>query len=229
MSVSTTIADFRTDLATNISQLPDATALRWYNDGRDVLIDRIIQEKEDFFYDVFTTDLTLGKNEYKMNKRGDLAADGVTVLNGVAKTKSLSVKFKSTDEYYTKLSPRTQENLDYDEASYDETKTPFFILSDTSWFVYPTPTEDVTDGLKAYLITYPKKLALGDDETLPDNFSKAIRYYFFARYYEGANRPEKVELNDAKFTKEINRVATSLSGRVSSPKQIKTPSLNYFK
>lgn len=75
MSVSTTIADFRTDLATNSVQLPDATAIRWYNDGRDVLIDRIIQEKEDFFYDVLTTDLVLGKNEYKMNKRGDFAAD----------------------------------------------------------------------------------------------------------------------------------------------------------
>lgn len=75
MSISTTISEFRFDLGANVSQVSDAVGLRWYNDGRDVLIDRIIQEKEDFFYDVFTTDLTFGKNEYKMNKRGDLAAD----------------------------------------------------------------------------------------------------------------------------------------------------------
>jgi len=229
MSVSTTLAEIRFDVSANISQLSNEVGLRWYNDGRDILIDRIIQEKEDFFYDILTTDLTLGKNEYRMNKRGDLAQDGVTVLNGVAKTKSLSVKFKSTDEYYTKLSPKVQENLDYDEERYSETKVPFFILSDTSWFVYPTPTEDITDGLKAYVITYPKKLALTDEETLPDNFSKAIRYYVFARYYESSHRTNEAELMDAKFTKEINRVGNSLSGRISAPKQRTTPSFRNFK
>lgn len=59
MSISTTLSEIRFDLGANSSELPDAVALRWYNDGRDVLIDRIIDEKEDFFYDVFTTDLTL--------------------------------------------------------------------------------------------------------------------------------------------------------------------------
>ena len=119
--------------------------------------------------------------------------------------------------------------MDYDIGDYAETRTPFYVLSDTSWFIYPTPTEDVADGLKIYVITYPKKLAITDDETLSDSISKAIRYYVFARYYESAHRQNEAELYDSKFTKETNRVAKTLSGRISSPKQIKTPSLNRFK
>lgn len=168
MTVASDIVDFRTDNSCSIQQLPDATALRYYNDCRDILIDRIIQEKEDFFYNEIRTNLVAGQREYIVPKRGELPT------GALVKTKGISIKFKSTDTYYTKLDPTVMENLDYDLLSYDKTTSPFFVMSDNSNFLYPTPTEDITNGMIIYGIMYPEKLALTDEETLPNQHKKAI-------------------------------------------------------
>ena len=79
MPISTELADFRTDNACDISQLPDAVGLRYYNDCRDIVIDKIIDEKEDFFYNEITTGLVISQREYKLPKRGDLDDLGVAM------------------------------------------------------------------------------------------------------------------------------------------------------
>jgi hypothetical protein len=72
MTVSATITNFRFDTGCDISQLPDPQALRYYNDCRDILIDAIKKEKEDYFYNEIKADLISGQREYKLPKRGDL-------------------------------------------------------------------------------------------------------------------------------------------------------------
>lgn len=57
MSLSTILADFRADNAVTSAQMSDAIGARWYNDGRDVLIDAITQKKEDYFWNTLTGDL----------------------------------------------------------------------------------------------------------------------------------------------------------------------------
>jgi len=47
-------------------------------------------------------------------------------------------------------------------------------VQDNSIFIYPAPLE--ATELKIYAIMYPKKLALSDEETLPDNIEKVIMY-----------------------------------------------------
>lgn len=72
MTISTELANFRIDNACDTTQLPDSVGLRYYNDGRDVLIDRIIEEKEDYFYNEIRANLIAGQREYTIPKRGDL-------------------------------------------------------------------------------------------------------------------------------------------------------------
>lgn len=141
--VSAILSDFRHDSGIPANQVSDANLLRYYNDVRDEVVDRIVAEKEDFFYDEYTVDLVNGKREYVLAKRGDLAEDGVTVLDGILKIKAISVKFKSTDTDYTLIRPEAVSNLDYDSLSYEKTVSPFYVVSDNSVFLYPFPTEDI--------------------------------------------------------------------------------------
>ena len=110
-------AAFKIDYAPNIV---DTTFLRYYNDSRDIVIDRIVQEKEDFFYNELYVDLVDGKREYVMPKRGDLAEDGITVLDGIKKVKDVGVKFLSTDTTYTKIGPSNTDVLPSDLLAYSE-------------------------------------------------------------------------------------------------------------
>lgn len=174
MSIATDIADFRFDNAIDTEKLTDANALRYYNDVRDTVIDRIVQEKEDYFYNEFIVDLVIGKREYLLPKRGDLAEDGVTVLDGIKKIKNIGIKYSATDTQYSKLRLESSDNLDKDLLSYSETVSPFYVLSDNSVFLYPTPNEDVDAGLIVYAISQPKKVILTDTETLPDFVKKII-------------------------------------------------------
>lgn len=226
MSVSTTLAEFRVDMWCDIIQLSDATGLRYYNDARDELIDAITKEKENFFYNSVTTSTVIGQNEYRFPKRWDLAQDWVTILDGLQKIKWVSWKIKTTDEEYTVLRPTTLENLEKDIESYDETANPFYCVMDNSIFIYPAP-EEVSE-LKIYAIMYPKKLALVDTETLPDQHIKAILYGVKKRFLESQTRVQESQLADAKFEQEKTKVAVALSGRIQAPIQRSTPNLNYL-
>lgn len=171
----------------------------------------------------------LGQREYTIPKRGDLASDGITVLNGIAKTKKIGVKYKTTDTEYTQVNLRNTDVLALDLLSYDETTTQFYVLSDNSWFLYPTPTESVVGGLIIYGITYPKKLIISDEETLPDQFAKAILLYVASKWYSSQRLFNEGTMFMNEFTAECNRVAVSLSGRVQSPKQVTFPSFRMYK
>ena len=227
MTITDVLADFRIDNACTITQLPDTVALRYYNDARDIVIDRIVQEKEDFFYNELTVDTLIGKREYLLPKRGDLAEDGVTVLDGIKKIKEIGFKSKSTDIVYTKLPIRNTDVLEYDLLSYSEATnvSPFYVLSDTSVFIYPSPTEDIDAGLCFYSIMQPKKLILTDTETLSDNISKVVLLGLAQRWFTSQKQYDYANVAQASFDKELSRVGTSLSGRVQSPKQRTTPNL----
>ena len=231
MTISTTLAEFRTDISCDIYQLPDTTALRYYNDSRDELIDEITKEKEDYFYNYFTWATIIWQNEYSLAKRWDLAtkvspSDPDVFLDWIYKIKWVSVKFKSTDTELTVLRPVTMENLEKDIESYDETANPFYCLMDNSIFIYPAPTE--VNEYRIYAITYPKKVILTDEETLPDQHIKAILYWVKARYLESQSRLQESQLAQAQFDKEKTKVAKALSGRIQTPIQKTTPNLNYL-
>lgn len=227
MTINTTLAEFREDIACDIYQLPDPTALRYYNDSRDELIDEIIKEKEDYFYNYFTWATVIWQNEYTLAKRWDLVNwTWPETLPWIYKIKWVSVKFKSTDAELTPLRPVTMENLEKDIEAYDETSNPFYCLMDNSIFIYPAPKE--VNEYRIYAITYPKKVIWTDEETLPDQHIKAILYWVKARYLESQTRLQEAQLAQAQFDKEKTKVAKALSGRIQTPIEKTTPNLNFL-
>jgi hypothetical protein len=140
----------------------------------------------------------------------------------------VSIKFKATDTNYTKLAPRVLENLEDDLLSYGISNEQFFVVSDKSTFIYPSPTENITAGMIIYGIMYPQKLTLASEETLDDDISKAILLGIAERYFTSQKLTGEAQLAGAKFTAECDRVCLSLSSRMQSPVNITTPNLSRY-
>lgn len=227
MTITQTLADFRIDNWCDIYQFPNETGLRYYNDNRDELIDAIIEEKEDYFYNYYTSNTVIWQNEYTLAKRWDIAEDWVTILDWVAKVKAVSWKINSTDTEFTLLRAVNLNNLEKDIESYDETSTPFFCLMDNSIFIYPAPKE-VTE-FKIYGIMYPKKLALTDTDTLPDQHTKTILLWVAERYFTSQKLTNEAILARNKFEEAKLRVCKALSWRITWPVQRTTPNITNLK
>lgn len=223
MSINTILADYRIDNWIDIIQLPDTVWLRYYNDCRDEIIDSIIAEKEDFFYSYYSTNTVIWQNEYRLTKRGD--SNGLWwYLDWIHKIKSISWKINSTDGFLTKIKPISFDSLDYDVENFDKTVEPFFYIADNSIFLYPTPLE--ATELKIYWIMYPKKIIWSDNETLPDNISKAIWYWIKKRYLESIWDVNNSIVASQKFEEEKLKVRNIVSWRIITPIQRTTPYLN---
>ena len=227
MTISTELANFRTDNWCDINQLPDTVWLRYYNNSRDILIDRITAEQEDYFYNEIKTNIIDWQREYTIPKRWDLDSNN-NPMDWLQKIKGISIKFKDTDIKYSKLSPNVLENKDNDLQSYSDTSSPFYVVSDNSYFLYPTPTENIINWVIIYWIMYPKELALTDSETLPDRIKKAILLWVAERFFSSQKMYQEAQIAWAKFVAEINRVAITLSWRIQAPTQITTPNLNHL-
>jgi len=220
MTIITELADFRIDMACDILQLPDIVWTRYYNDSRDELIDAIIEEKEDYFYNSITTSTVVDQNEYLFPVR-DANQDWLQ------KVKWISWELNSTDDALTPIYPKTLENLDYDLESYDDTINPFYLVQDNSLFIYPAPKEITT--LKIYGILYPKKLLGADVDTLPDQYTKVLMYWLKSRWLESQLRIPEAQEARAKFEVGILKVCNALSGRIQAPVQRDIPNINYLK
>lgn len=230
MTISQELANFRIDNSTNTTQLPDSVWLRYYNDWRDILIDKIISKKEDFFYNEITTWITQLQREYALPKRWDLDWNWNPIW-WIIKIKSLSRKYKADDTYYTKIDNKILENLPYDlwdYENYENTAEEFYVLSDNSVFLYPVPTETITDWLKMYWIVYPLELGLNDEETIFSQYKKVILLYVSKRYFESQRLFNEAQIFENKFNIEVERIANTISGRVQSPKPITTPNLQNY-
>ena len=226
-NITTELANFRIDMGIDINQLPDTVWLRYYNDSRDLFIDRIIKEKEDYFYNYFTWTFVIWQNEYTLAKRWDLSNDPVpVVLDWIFKIKWVVAKFSSTDTEFTKLTSKTIENLEKDITSYSNTTNPFYCLMDNSVFIYPTPT--ATTNYKIHCITYPKKLALSDTDTLPDQYTKIIMYWVKKRWFESQMKENESQLAKNEFEDWIYKSCIALSGRINEPTERTLPYLGYL-
>lgn len=225
MSIETTLADFRYDMSADIIQLPDNVGLRYYNDWRDKMIDAIIEEKEDYFYNYVIAQTVVWQNEYKMPKRWDLWKDK-TKLDWVHKIKQVACKINATDTDYTIFRPVTLENLEKEIESYDKTSDPFVCVMDNSFFIYPAPKE-VTE-MKIHAIMYPKKLILTDNDTLPDQYTKAIMLYVKTRWLDSQNRIAESQVAEQRFETEVVRLCKAMSWRIQTPIQREAPNLSYL-
>lgn len=211
MTIQETLVDYRVDMPCDILQMSDVAWLRYYNIARDRIIEAIMEEREDYFYNYNISQTIVSQNEYSIPKRGDLAQDMITVLDWITKVKWIWIKVKPTDTEYKKLEPKRIENLVWDISEYANTATPFYSLMDNSIFLFPIPKE-VLDFKIEWIVHY-KKVTLTDTERLPDITSLCLFYGVKYLWLETQWRISEAQFFKQNFENEIKNICRNLSGR----------------
>ena len=144
---------------------------------------------EDYFYDYFTTDTVANQTEYVLEPQ-------TSTSNGMNKIISVGIKFNTTDTTYKPVRAYASSGL-YNSVEWTVSNQsqwdPFYILKDTSLFIYPAPTVAVDDGLRVHVsINLINLLAWGAESTvkIPPNFHYVIalgmkRYIGWMRSLDG--------------------------------------------
>lgn len=132
-TIQTEINRVRKNSNIDSQQYSDTNALMDFN---KLLRELWVFAKEN--WDIWTGDIVDGQNEYKANELIDTP----------------NVKITNVDKVYVNYGDklREAEYVDYylvDKTSTDfKQDTPIFTFRDSSIFLYPTPDEDVTDGIQ---------------------------------------------------------------------------------
>ncbi len=136
-------------------------ALLDLNNRRSDMIGRIQSEVDEGWYWTWAipdTGLSADQNEYNIKKVNVGDTWRINQIDGV------SVKYKTDDEYIP-LDSVHPSSLDYDLDYYKTyAGKPFYFIKDESIFIYPSPTEDVSDGIKIYCVLQPNDVTLTSTE-----------------------------------------------------------------
>ena len=224
MNSATAITEFRLDNYIDTNQLSDANALIFLNRWYRKLINEIrTKVDEDYFYNEWTVDSVIWQREYSLEKR-----DSDTPW--IVKIKGVSIKYKSTDDYI-KARPTTFANLDRDLTWYETNQPawePFYIVSDNSIFIYPKPTEVVTNWIKLYWIADPVELTTSSSEW---DIKIPLEYHYILplsmAYYSFKARWMINEKNDClnDLNIETAKMIRELSDRIISPIESEMPNI----
>lgn len=221
----------RLNTGVNSTNIPDATLLTITNvTYRDIINVITSSVSENFFYDELTCPTVIGQTEYTFPVRDTVVA-GVT-QDGLKKLEGVSIKYLSTDEYYTVAKPSTFTSLEYDKAWYAENQNranPFFIVYDKSVSIFPAPTEEQT--MKLYGVVDPKSIISGASESdikIPLDFHHLIVLGNEYRIYKA--RRMTSDKNDAlaEYKNELQKMVSQLSDRIIRPLESELPYLNHL-
>lgn len=208
-------------LAWNVdsTEIPDATLLPHLNARYHQIENGIVADiNEDFFYDEFLADTVQDQREY-------------TLPSNIKKVIELSIKYLSTDTEYTKIVNTRIPNLDYAPDYYDDANNRFYYIADKSLFVYPTPTEAVTDGLKLYGVVNLVDLTSSGTESdikIPVEQHTILAYALRADIYRIRGLLNESTLAENEFSDKYNKMISQLADRKNSPTVAEMPYINYL-
>lgn len=230
-----TIKDYleraRKETNTSIYQVSDVELLDFLNRRRNEIVNELITKvNEDFFFEIFTTDLVAGQNEYSLQK---------CLPDQEGMKKIISLEIKSEDDRPYTLIPKRGMNslgLSLDELNAMSENQSFFDIKDSSIFLYPAPKESVPNGIRGQAITSVRDLQLTDNEEAIFPGHSDLRD-FYELIYIGAKidcrdlkqdfDKKSLAMNDYEIIK--RKMLSYLSDRYNSPAEFQAPTLDYYK
>jgi hypothetical protein len=221
-TVANYITNFRQDNPVKTGQLSDDIALERFNRYYHKLENKIaVFLQENYFTETITANLVDGTNAYPL-PTGDSDADD-TAAREFKKMLSVSIKYDTNYTYYKKAKLQDVGNLEKDISWYAENQSeedPFFIFDNNNLIIYPTPTSNVTDGLKFIYARTEKDVLSTDSESdlsIPRQYIHIILVGMKIPYHQA--RGDINAKNDAiaEFEREVNNAMSEISDRYIKP------------
>ena len=218
------------DTHTNDNNYPDAQALLTMNIRYADLVDLIVNYvKERFFWDIWETDTIIWQSEYLAESLG-VSPDDLDIK----KIDWLYVRYKSTDQYMKKLTYRDEASLTMDKAYYEENTSEsdaFFYIADDSYFIYPTPSEAVTNWIKLEVIHAPADLTMDSVESdieLERQFHYIISLWLEIDIYKSQGKLNESSLAQQNYDREAQKMVSKLKDRYDEPIELIMPNLTVY-
>lgn len=185
--------------------------------------DAITKLQEDFFWDDFYTITVIDQEEY-------------TIPEDATKILWVSIKYSADDEYKTARLVDIN-NLDFDRDWYklnQSSSDPIYHISDNSYFIYPVPSEAVSEWIKVTAIQKLPDLTLSSTEA--DIFAGKIdaRYHsildigLLEDIYLWKQSPNEASLYGNKYEVEKSRIIKRLTRRYNWAIQVQNPNLKNY-
>lgn len=193
----------------NSTTLSDADCVRLMNIYFNRLVQSIVDVNEDFFADYQTFDLVASQREY-------------TLPTDCLKIKRLEVTYDGTNWHKAEPILQHEAELPLDDSNATvvdgdySTSYPRYHVFDNSYFLYPRPTANVTDGGKLWYIQRQTALAADSAEsavTIPIEFHYLIAEGASADVFRRLGKENRAQVADANFARGEQQMKAKVSGR----------------
>lgn len=187
---------------------------------QDMVDEIVVNTKWDYFWDLGQTNTVVNQSEYVAEKLG-IAPDDLDIK----KINKVFVKYRSTDQYKTKLRYQNPWVLEYHPDWYkanQSTSDAFFYIQDTSIFIYPDPEEAVTDGLELFVINKPAELdesSVEADIEIPTQFHKVMADGLKASIYQSQGKINEAQVAQQEYDMWVNKMVAFMKQRYNQPRK----------
>jgi len=216
---------------TNENNYDDTVAVEDGNLIYQELVDEIVvNTKGDYFWDKWETDTVEDESEYLVQKLG-ISPDDLDIK----KINKVFIKYSDTA---TEFTPVTYQNPwlltrhpDYYKTN-QSTSNPFFYIQDTSIFIYPAPTEVVTNGVEIYVIHKPAAVDMDSEESeieIPTQFHKLISDGLRPYIFHSQRKTNEAIAAQKEYENGITKMVEFLKQRYNQPKQKTFSNLTSFR
>lgn len=199
MDVAKLISLSRRITNTSSWQITDANYLDYVNIIYQDIFARLANKEEKYTRNEFKTDVVINQNEYI------LPAFSAWTSTGLKKVLVVYL-YDTEDAEYKKLGMYDERGLTIYPSEYDNTDKPFYIKQDWSIFIYPTPTENITDWIKIVWTYIPLDLTTSSTETdikLPREYHNIMLYGINMYVFMEKQLFDKSELNEVKYSNKL--------------------------
>jgi len=185
---------------------------------QDMVDEIVVNTKWDYFWDRWLTDTVVYQSEYVAEKLG-IAPDDLDIKQ----INKVFVKFKSTDTYATKLryqNPWILENHPDWYKVNQPTSDAFFYIQDTSFFIYPAPTEAIEDWLEIFVTHKPAELTLASSQSdieIPSQFHKVMADGLKTFIYQSQGKLNEAQVAQQDFDRGVDKMVAFMKQRYNQP------------
>lgn len=173
-------------------QVGDDDIIRWINDAQL----QISVDNEELLETVGTTSIVAGQADYQVPSNMNVLRS--CMFNNF-RLRGLS--FAQFNEYLDgfKANPN--------QGGYGHGKSEVFMVYGGVITLFPTPNENITDGLRIYYSRHPDTVStLADNLLVPERYHNSIVEYCLQRAYEMDQNPEMAAYKKGEFSSQIQKL-----------------------